>query len=230
MSNKEFWESISDGFDERFDRKTDYFGFDCLIELLGDISGKKILDYGCGEAQLTSRLTDKSDLVVGTDISTKALDSARKKFNKIENLKFLELSDPSLFKKGVYDICVSSFVFTCIEKKDNIYEIIKNIFYSLKKGGKFFILLPNPDAVGKQFYSFRCDPVGKIKDGSKVEYTLRGLTEKFPDFWWSDEFFKKLLEKIGFKSIKLHKSIPKDDKKWIDERSCPPFVIFESSK
>ncbi len=230
MSEKQFWEEISDKFDEKFDRYTDYFGFDYVLNLLEDISNKNILDYGCGEAQFSSKLAYKGANVYGTDISENALKTAKKKFKNLKNLKFLNLKNEKLFLENIYNLCVSTFVFTCINSSEKIEKIMTKIYFSLKNKGKFIILLPNPESIGKQFYSFRCDAIENLYDGSKVEYSLRGLDEKFEDYWWSDKFMIDTLKKVGFNNIKILKPIPKKDEKWIDERKCPPFVIYIAIK
>lgn len=56
------------------------YKFQFAISLLPDPKNIRILDYGCGRGELTGLLTTKGLKVKGVDISTDAIDIARKKF------------------------------------------------------------------------------------------------------------------------------------------------------
>lgn len=55
-----------------------------LLEMIGDLSGKKILDFGCGTGHLLSLLekTEFSGSYVGYDISTELLSLAKQRYPK----------------------------------------------------------------------------------------------------------------------------------------------------
>lgn len=50
-----------------------------VAELLGDISGRSVLDLGCGDGRLTKELVDKGAIVVGIDASSNMIESALEK-------------------------------------------------------------------------------------------------------------------------------------------------------
>src|SRR3978361_14112 len=63
-----------------------------VAELLGDISGSKGLDLGCGEGRLTQELVEKGASVVGIDASASMIDSAREKGLDAHVLNALEMT------------------------------------------------------------------------------------------------------------------------------------------
>ncbi|TFG06977.1 class I SAM-dependent methyltransferase [Candidatus Thorarchaeota archaeon] len=58
----------------------------CLDRLIGDITGKQLLDAGCGEGYLSRRYAQKGAIVTGVDISSKLIDFCE--LNAMENTKF----------------------------------------------------------------------------------------------------------------------------------------------
>ena len=50
-----------------------------MLKLIGDISGRDILDIGCGTGELSAKLAQTADFVFGLDISQKMLNVAKEK-------------------------------------------------------------------------------------------------------------------------------------------------------
>ena len=48
-----------------------------MREMLGDVSGKRILEYGCGEGWITSDLAAMGGLVSAFDVSPQAIENTR---------------------------------------------------------------------------------------------------------------------------------------------------------
>ena len=56
-------------------------------DYIGDVKGKKILDIGCGTAQIVRYLGD-ADEYVGFDMSPRYVEYARKKYRSMPNVSF----------------------------------------------------------------------------------------------------------------------------------------------
>ncbi len=63
-----------------------------VAELLGDISGQRVLDLGCGDGRLTLELVERGATVVGIDASTSMIESSRDKGLDAHVLDALEMS------------------------------------------------------------------------------------------------------------------------------------------
>lgn len=109
------------------------------LELVSkNITGKKILDAGCGEGHLILEMQKhhKADYF-GVDITDVALEKARKKCKA--NFTNQDLTKMS-FKDETFD-CV-----TCSEVLEHIYEyrkVLKELKRVLKKNGLLIITFPN---------------------------------------------------------------------------------------
>jgi len=101
-----------------------------LFDLVGDYSGKTILDLGCGIGVFSKDLSNKAQKVVGIDISEKCIEYAKSK-NNSDNIDYftMDINNINLIKEK-FDIVFSDMVFNYIEDYDklllNIYELLND--------------------------------------------------------------------------------------------------------
>jgi SAM-dependent methyltransferase len=110
------------------------------ISLLGNVKGKKILDFRCGTGIYAKLLVKKGAKVKGFDISKEMVDIAKK-----ENPK-LDLKVGSGYKipfNEKFDIVLASLVVHYLKDWD---KILKEVGRVLKKGGYFIFSTGNPVA------------------------------------------------------------------------------------
>ncbi len=108
------------------------------LSLLGNVKGKKILDFGCGSGIYAKLLTEKGAKVKGFDLSEKMLEIARR-----DNPK-LDLRHGSGYKipfNEKFDIVVAALV---IDYFDNWDKVFKEVSKVLNKGGYFIFSGGNP--------------------------------------------------------------------------------------
>jgi len=106
-----------------------------LKEWIG--TGKKVLDLGCRDGQLTQFFTEGNS-VIGVDIDRKALDRIRSRLG-IET-RWLDLNDEWPFEPEAFDCIVSCEILEHIFFLD---PLLDGIFKSLKKKGLFIGSVPN---------------------------------------------------------------------------------------
>ena len=69
----------ADNVAEGWDITRDYFQVPAFLELIGDISGLRILDAGCGEGQNTRTFARLGAELTGIDLSEKMIQFARER-------------------------------------------------------------------------------------------------------------------------------------------------------
>ena len=104
-------------------------------------AGDAILDLGCGTGELSAYLADlvgPEGKVVGVDPDKERLRVAQKTHGQVKNLSFVEGSASNFPGIGSesYDIIFSNYVIHWIPDKE---EVFKNLFESLKDGGKMAV-------------------------------------------------------------------------------------------
>lgn len=101
-----------------------------LFDLVGNCSGKSVLDLGCGIGVFSKDFSTKAKKVVGIDISEKCIKYAKEK-NNFDNINYvvMDINNLDLLNEK-FDIVFSDMVFNYIEDYDkllaNIYKLLND--------------------------------------------------------------------------------------------------------
>lgn len=118
-----------------------------IIDLLTkDKANISILDFGCGVGTIDLYLSSKGYKVDGTDISTFAIDNAKKSSIKLglqNNAKFTELNEYKKLVPKKYDIIICTEVLEHISDDLGVLKMLKK---RLKSKGKILISVPSNKA------------------------------------------------------------------------------------
>jgi SAM-dependent methyltransferase len=143
-----------------------------LKEWIG--TGKKVLDLGCRDGQLTQFFTEGNS-VIGVDIDRKALERSRSRLG-IET-RWLDLNDEWPFEPETFDCIVSCEI---LEHIFFLGPLLDGIWKSLKKGGSFIGSVPNSFRIRNRWKflfgeEFDKDPTHvRLFSYSKIEKLLLG--------------------------------------------------------
>ncbi|MGC9309385.1 MAG: class I SAM-dependent methyltransferase [Candidatus Nanoarchaeia archaeon] len=107
-----------------------------VVDFLSNIDGK-ILDLGCG----SGRHFIKGKHIYGIDISSKMLDYAREKADKLGMDIELKKSPAHIipYPDKYFDAVIFSSVLQCIERQEEREQAIKEVYRVLKPKGRVFI-------------------------------------------------------------------------------------------
>lgn len=108
------------------------------FELLGNVKGKKVLDFGCGTGIYAKILRKQGAVVKGFDISDAMLAIAR-----TEN-PGMDLRIGSGYRipfKEKFDVVVAALVIDYLEDWNRVFREVRRV---LKKGGSFIFSVGNP--------------------------------------------------------------------------------------
>ena len=128
-----------------------------LKKLLPDFRGKRVLDLGCGYGWHCKYAAEQgAQYVLGTDISHKMLESARRK-NADSHIEYRCIAmEDAAFPPGSFDVILSSLAFHYVK---DFQGMAANIFQWLKKGGSFVFSVEHPvfTAYGSQDWYYGVD-------------------------------------------------------------------------
>ncbi len=116
----------------------DYLEVPAVNELLGDIRGKKVLDFGCGTGIYIKILIKKGAIVKGFDISNDMLSIARKENPQLDLRQGSGYDIPFREK---FDIVLASLVVHYLSDWNKMFQEIARV---LRKGGYFVFSTGNP--------------------------------------------------------------------------------------
>lgn len=106
-----------------------------IISSLPDLTGRVVLDLGCGIGRLSTLLSERATQVIGLDVSQKMLQRARTDVRK-SSVSFVLASAGYLpFPKGAFDVVIASFVLQHILDEVLFERTLKEIACVTKPNG-----------------------------------------------------------------------------------------------
>ncbi|WP_159943491.1 MULTISPECIES: class I SAM-dependent methyltransferase [unclassified Nocardiopsis] len=118
-----------------------YYERPAMVALAGDVTGRRILDAGCGAGPLFAALRDRGANVTGLDASAGMLALARRRLGDDADLHVVDLSDPLPFADGVFDDVVASLVLHYLQDWGPTLAEIRRV---LRPGGRLIVSVQHP--------------------------------------------------------------------------------------
>jgi ubiquinone/menaquinone biosynthesis C-methylase UbiE len=113
-----------------------------MFAVLGDISGKKILDLGCGEGYNTRIMAKKGAHVTGIDFAERMIDRAIHTEREGNRIEYYTVDACDLhFENSIFDIVTC---FMALQDIEPYQEAIRETYRVLKDGGRFVFVMPHP--------------------------------------------------------------------------------------
>ncbi|GAA3691156.1 class I SAM-dependent methyltransferase [Nonomuraea antimicrobica] len=118
-----------------------YYERPAMLELAGDVSGRRILDAGCGSGALFAELRDRGALVTGIDASAGMLETARRRLGADADLRVADLAGPLLFPDGAFDDVIASLVLHYLEDWGPTLAELRRV---VRPGGRLLVSVDHP--------------------------------------------------------------------------------------
>ena len=118
-----------------------YYERPAMIDLAGDVTGRRVLDAGCGSGPLSAALIAKGAVMTGFDVSPAMLDLARQRLGATADLYVADLSKPLPFADGSFDDVVSSLVLHYLEDWSAPLAELRRV---LRPGGRLILSVNHP--------------------------------------------------------------------------------------
>lgn len=142
------WDAIADGWAERVRTKTDWARPVLLdkphLDLVGDVSGVKVLDAGCGEGRFSRMMAERGATVTGVDLSERMIGHAR----QVEaeqplgiDYRVEDMCDLGTFKDGEFVLAVAYLSIIDVESYEAALTEIARV---LRPGGRLVMSLIHP--------------------------------------------------------------------------------------
>lgn len=113
-----------------------------LLQLLGEVKGKKVLDLGCGHAEIGKELLEAGcSYYEGVDGSAKMIAKANETLPSINSQIHLSNIEEWDFPTESYDVVLSRLALHYLE---DLHSVVQKIFRSVKQGGQFVFSVQHP--------------------------------------------------------------------------------------
>lgn len=121
-----------------------YYERPAILSLAGDVTGRRILDAGCGSGPLYEALRIRGAVVAGVDKSAGMLELARRRLGSDASLQMADLADPLPFSDGAFDDVIASLVLHYLKDWGPTLAEFRRV---LAPGGRLIASLDHPFAV-----------------------------------------------------------------------------------
>ncbi|MEW5955648.1 MAG: class I SAM-dependent methyltransferase [Candidatus Micrarchaeota archaeon] len=154
-----------------------------LFSLLGDLKGKRLLDYGAGPGVVAERAAKLGAAVKVFDVS----EDMRKKAGQKVGAKNV-YADAAQIPDGEFDAVVCNLVVCIVPDEAKVVNITKNIKRCLRKNGRGFIGFCNPRIfdLPESVIDFR------IQTGNK---------------YWENHEYEKIKKEGGYRIVEMHRPL-----------------------
>src|SRR5215468_1486944 len=168
-----------DSFAEAYSAETEanlingYYARPAILDLAGDVAGRRILDAGCGSGPLFAALRDRGAIVTGIDISAGMLELARRRLGDDADLQVAELGSPLPFLDDTFDDVTASLVLHYLEDWGPALAELRRV---LKPGGRLIVSVDHPFAENLWHRDAGLEPDYFATYNYVVEWTADGQT------------------------------------------------------
>lgn len=114
-----------------------------VLDLAGEVSGRRILDAGCGSGPLAAALRDRGAVVTGFDASAAMVDLARRRLGEDADVRVADLAAPLPYADAAFDDVVASLVLHYLEDWSGPLAELRRV---LEPGGRLIVAVNHPAA------------------------------------------------------------------------------------
>ena len=146
------WGGVADWYNKHLEKGDDTYHtkvvFPNILRMLGDVTGKRVLDMACGQGIFAEKLRDGGAFVTGVDLGKELIAIAEENSKTVKEKGTHKVvyhvgsaDDLFMLKNGSFDIVV------CILALQNIEDLAKTISEArrvLTSSGKLFFVLNHP--------------------------------------------------------------------------------------
>lgn len=125
-----------------FDLLHRYYVWPAVLDLAGDVAGRRILDVGCGSGPVLESLRDRGAVVTGVEPSAKMLALARKRLGEDAVLHHAGLGDDPLpFPDAAFDDAIACLVLHYLKDWKAPLTELRRV---LTPGGRLIVVVDHP--------------------------------------------------------------------------------------
>ncbi|QKE85727.1 class I SAM-dependent methyltransferase [Arthrobacter sp. NEB 688] len=136
-----------DAFAEAYARANDHGLFNrwyarpAVLDLLGDVAGRRILDAGCGSGPLVADLLKRGARVAGFDASPAMIALARQRLGAEADLRVADLTQSLPYESGAFDDALAVLVLHYLEDWSRPLSELARV---LTPGGRLVVVVNHP--------------------------------------------------------------------------------------
>lgn len=217
-----------------------------FMQLIGDLTGKQVVDLACGEGFFTRKLKQRGAAsVVGADISQAMIDLAREQEMKSPlGIDFRVADARAAGPQLDFDTVVTAWLLVYAHDRDELAVMCRGLARHLRPGGRLVTLTTNPavytfDNCDYGKYGFDVRIEDQARDGAPIVWTIHLDDSSFEieNYYLPLDAYREALEAAGFRDVAFHglslspeAAAADRDNYWADFLAHPPAVMIDAIK
>jgi ubiquinone/menaquinone biosynthesis C-methylase UbiE len=157
-----------------------------MFELLGDLSGKSVLDLACGEGYYSRALKAAgASRVLGIDLSAEMIKLARaRETEQPLGVEYLVQDARDFQPDGGFDLVCAAYLLNYARTREELLDMYRAVARALKPGSRFVTVNDNPGQRPETFsrsrkYGFVKFVQEPVHEGSPIGYIFYLENEQF---------------------------------------------------
>ncbi len=217
-----------------------------LLGVIGDLTGKKVVDLACGEGFYSRILRGHgATSVTGVDLSERMIALARQQeAERPQGIRYRVGDGRNLQLEEEHDLVVAAYLLNYATNPEELAAMFSSIVRCLKSGGRFVTINSNPAcdfpaAPSFRKYGFETRVPGAWREGAPFHWIFH-LAEgplEIENYYLSVATHEEVCRSAGFRSIRWHppRVSPQgqaafDDGYWTELLSQAPVICLECTK
>jgi len=156
-----------------------YYCRPAILDLAGDVAGRRILDAGCGAGPISLALRDRGAVMTGFDASANMLELARRRLGDGADLHLADLGSPLPFADGAFDDVIACLVLHYLEDWTAPLAELRRV---LRPGGRLIVAVDHPFAITLMQHADGLKPDYFATSSRTEEWAMGGRTAPMR-FW-----------------------------------------------
>lgn len=184
-----------------------------LMLLIGDPTGKSVLDVACGEGFYTRMLKQRGAArVTGVDLSAGMIDLARQQeATHQQGIEYVVADARQYIPTEKYDLVVAAYLLNYAQNRQELQAMCDGIARCLKPGGRFMTVncsssLPFPTAPSYRKYGFETNVAGDWREGASIiwKFHLSDGVFEIENYHLDTTIHEEAFRRAGFQQIHWH--------------------------
>jgi toxoflavin synthase len=217
-----------------------------LMNLVGDLAAKLVVDLACGEGFYTRLLRlQGATKVVGVDLSEAMIELARAEERKYPLGIEYEVQDArDLRLNEEFDLAIAAYLLNYARSREDLTSMTRGIARCLKPGGRFITANTNPGAnllalPSFHKYGFELRTGNGLIEGAPITWVfhLESGSIEVENYYLSPATHEEALRAAGFREVRWHGpqlsplgEAAQGRDYWSDFLTDPPLIFIECLK
>jgi 2-polyprenyl-3-methyl-5-hydroxy-6-metoxy-1,4-benzoquinol methylase len=215
-----------------------------LMNRIGEVSGKKVVDIACGEGHITRQLRQAgANHVLGVDISERMIELAREQeAHRPLGIEYRVGDARSIISQQDFELAVSAWLLVYARDRDELALMCRGLACWLKPGGRFVTFTTNPDVYhfpSRQDYSkygFEVLLEDDVCEGASITWRFQqeGAPLDIENYYLPLSAYQSAFQEAGFQDFAVrplelspHPDGEDDRNFWSQLLDFPPAILME---